>query len=125
MVFLNSNMLFLQKNRRNRKRLKVKTGIAKTPVGVCQLTNITPDGLSFRCHKRLSFTREWSMDIYDTSGITLEQLQVKKIWQNSLSELDASSEFPMIVGVAFYNLTPDQKTKLNSYIRQLQGMLEK
>ncbi|NOR10612.1 MAG: hypothetical protein GQ541_03890 [Desulfovibrionaceae bacterium] len=117
-------MVFLKKKRRNRKRLKVKTGIAKTPAGVCQITNLTPDGLSFRCYKKLSFTREWSLDIYDTSGLSLEQLQVRKIWQNSLSNLDASSKFSMTVGVAFRDLSPSQKEQLNSYIQQLQGIQE-
>lgn len=117
-------MVFLKKKRRNKKRLKVKTGIAKTPAGVCQITNLTPDGLSFRCHKTLSFTRDWSLDIYDTSGLSLEQLQVRKIWQNSLSNLDASSDFSMTVGVVFRNLSSTQKEQLNSYIQQLQGMLE-
>ena len=76
---------------RKNKRLKVKTGIAKNPAGVFQIINLNPEGLSFKCVKRGSFSREWSLDIYDTSGLNLGQLQVKKIWEKCLSNLDVAA----------------------------------
>jgi len=107
---------------RKSKRLKVKTGIVNTPAGVCQIINLTPEGLSFRCLKSLSLSRECSLDIYDTSGLNLELFQVKKIWEKIQSSQDAPAQFSMIVGVAFRNLSPSQKAQLNVYIRQLEGL---
>ena len=107
---------------RKSKRLKVKTGIVNTPTGVCQIINLTPEGLSFKCLKSLSLSRECSLDIYDTSGLNLELLQVKKIWEKIPSSQDASTQFSMIVGVAFRHLSPSQKAQLNVYIRQLEGL---
>jgi len=106
---------------RKSKRLKVKTGIVNTFSGFCLIINITPEGLSFKCLKSLSLSRECSLDIYDTSGLNLELLQVKKIWEKIPSNQDAPTQFSMIVGVAFCHLSPSQKAQLNVYIRQLEG----
>ncbi len=104
---------------RKSKRLKVKTGIANTPAGTCQIVNLTPEGLSFKCLKKLSFVQECLLDIYDTSGLSLEQLQVKKIWEKIPSSQSTASHFSTIVGVAFKNLSPQQKEQLKSYVQQL------
>jgi hypothetical protein len=109
---------------RKSKRLKVKTGIVNTPAGACQIINLTPEGFSFKCVKSLSLSRECSLDIYDTSGLNLELLQVKKIWEKIPSSQDAPTQFSMIVGVAFRHLSPSQKAQLNVYIRQLKGLQE-
>jgi hypothetical protein len=107
---------------RKSKRLKVTTGIVNTPAGVCQIINLTPEGLSFKCLKSLSLSQECSLDIYDTSGLDLELFQVKKIWEKIPSSQDALTQFSMIVGAAFRNLSPSQKAQLNVYIRQLEGL---
>jgi len=107
---------------RKSKRLKVNTGIVSTPAGVCQIINLTPEGLSFKCVKSLSLSRECSLDIYDTSGLNIELLQVKKIWEKTLCSQDPPTQFSMIVGVKFRHLSPSQKTKLNVYILQLEGL---
>jgi hypothetical protein len=107
---------------RKSERLKVKTGIANTPAGTCQIVNVTPEGLSFKCLKKWSFSQECSLDIYDTSGLSLEQLQVKKIWEKIPSSQGSPSQFSTIVGVAFHNLSPPQKEQLKLYIQQLEKL---
>ncbi|TKB28247.1 hypothetical protein FCL47_01765 [Desulfopila sp. IMCC35006] len=109
---------------RKSKRVHVNTGIVKTPAGFCQIVNLNPDGLSFRCLKRCLFSQEWSLDIYDTSGLNLEHLQVKKIYEKQLSNLETPVQFTMLVGVAFQNLTPSQKKQLILYLRQVEGSLK-
>ena len=101
---------------RKKTRLKVRNGIANTPAGFCQLLNINSDGLSFKCFKRSSFSREWLLDIYHTSDLSLEQFQVKRIWEKYSTNLE---QFSMIVGVSFQNLSDSQKAQLDSYILQL------
>ena len=72
------------KNKRRYKRLFVNDSIALTPQGVCQLANLNADGISFRCVKEGSFPAEWQMDIYDSRGLSLEKVKVKKIWEKGL-----------------------------------------
>ena len=107
---------------RKSERLKVKTGIANTPAGTCQIINVTPEGLSFKCLKKWSFSQECSLDIYDSSGLSLEHLQVKKIWEKIPNRKSAPSQFSTIVGVAFHNLSSPQKEQLKSYIQQLEKL---
>ncbi len=109
---------------RKSKRLKVKTGIANTPAGTCQIINVTPEGLSFKCVKKGSFLEECSLDIYDTSGLSLEMLQIKKIWEKIATGKDTPSQFSTIVGVAFHDLSPSQKAQLNLYIQQIEKLQE-
>lgn len=109
------------RNQRDSNRLEVKNGIAKTADGVFQIINLNQKGLLIKCFKRWFFSREWSLDIYDTSGLSIEQLHVKKIWERYLGKLDARTPFSMIIGVEFKNLSSAQKSQLNSYIQQLEG----
>ena len=106
----------MKQESRKKTRLKVRNCIASTPAGFCQLLNINSDGLSFKCFKRWSFLQEWSLDIYHTSDLSLEQLQVKRIWEKYSTNLE---QFSMIVGVAFQNLSDSQKAQLDSCILQL------
>ena len=109
---------------RKSKRLKARDCIASTPAGFCQIININSEGLSFKCVKEWSFSQELSLDLYDTAGLNLEQLQVKKIWEKYSSNLCVPLQFSTIVGVAFNNLSDLQKAQLNSYIRRLEGLLD-
>lgn len=109
---------------RKSKRLSVKTGIANTPAGTCQIINVTTEGLSFKCLKKWSFSQECSLDIYDTSGLSLEMLQIKKIWEKIANSKGAPSQFSTIVGVAFQDLSPSQKAQLKLYINQLEELQE-
>ena len=107
---------------RKSKRLKVNNGIVITPGGLCQIINLSPKGLSFKCFKRMCFLRKWSLDIYNTSGMSLEQLKVKKIWEE-YSSVEAPSPGSVIVGVEFNKLSPPQKKQIKSYILRMKGFV--
>ena len=109
------------KNRRNSERLKVKNGIVMTPNEVCKLTDLSPKGFSFKCVNEQLFSSEWPVDIYDTSGLGLEQLQVNKVWQQDLSYFHGSPPFMVKVGVEFKSLSHLQKKQLTSHLRRLVG----
>ena len=104
--------------------MNVKDCIAITPAGICQIVNLNPEGLSFKCVKEWCFPPYWSLDIYDTAGMNLEQLQIKKIWEHHSTHTGAPLQFSMRVGVAFKNLSALQKAKLNLYIRRHEGLLD-
>jgi len=104
---------------RKSKRLEAKSGIGITPHGICQVINLSKDGVSFKCVKGRDFPGEWSMTVYDVTGQCLEKLQVKKIWENWLNIPDTPSPFSIEVGAAFQNLSSSQKDQLNTYLQQL------
>ena len=114
----------MNKESRKSKRLNVKDCIAITPAGICQIVNLNPEGLSFKCVKQWSFSHYWSLDIYDTAGLNLEQVQIKKIWEHYSTNTGAPLQFSMTVGVAFNSLSDLQKAQLNSHIRRLEGLLD-
>ncbi len=104
---------------RQNKRLEAKSGISITPHGICQIINLSKDGVSFKCVKERNFPGEWSMTICDIAGQCLEQLQVKKIWTNRLNIPGDPSPFTIEVGGAFQNLSSSQKDQLKTYLQQL------
>lgn len=104
---------------RKSKRIGAKSGIGVTPHGICQVTNLSKDGVSFKCVRERYFPVEWSMTVYDVTGQCLERLQVKKVWENWLKTSDASSPFSIEVGGEFQNLSSSQKDQLETYLQQL------
>lgn len=108
-------------NKRKYKRLTVNDGIAMTPKGVCQLENLNADGISFKCTKEGSFPGEWQMDIYDSRGLSLENVKVKKVWEKGLRNSISTSPFSTEIGGEFKNLTDQQAEKLISYLQDLTG----
>ncbi len=99
--------------------MAVRGCIASTPAGICQIINLSPEGLSFKCVKEWSFSQDISLDIYDAANLSLEQLPVRKIWEKHTYNQRTSLQFLIIVGVAFKNLPAVQKEQLNSYVRRL------
>jgi len=106
-------------DQRNSKRFKAKGGIALTSNGVCQVVNLSLGGLALKCFPELVFPPEWTMDIYDETGLNLQELKVKKIWtkrpDNPVSTLQSEVE----VGGEFENLSSSQEAHLYSYILKL------
>ena len=86
------------------------------------MTDINKNGFSFKCIKRPYFLLDWSVDIFDISGMSLEQLQVKKVWEKYMGDRNVQSPFQVKFGVEFKNLSPLQKSQLDTYIRQLEEL---
>ena len=105
---------------RKSKRLRVETAILKAHGRVCLVTNISKNGFAFKCIKRPYFIQDWSVDIIDISGLSLEQVQVKEVWEKHMSDLEKQSPFTVEFGVEFENLSPLQKSQLDIYIRKLE-----
>lgn len=104
---------------RKSKRLEAKSGISITPHGICQVINLSKDGISFKCIKERDFPVKWSMTVCDITGQCLDQLQVKKVWENRLNIPGKPSPFSIEVGGTFQNLSSSQKDQLNIYLQQL------
>lgn len=110
-------------NTRKSERLQAASGIAVTPHGIGQVINLNRDGISFRCFEEHDFPFEWSMNIYDAIGQSLEKLHVKKVWETEVGDSD-NQPFLMEVGGEFQHLSPEQKVQLNTYLRQLVSVEE-
>ena len=106
-------------SKRKNRRLKVEGGITLTPVGMGQVIDLNENGVSFACVEERHFPGEWSMAIYDCTGLSLEELHVKKVWEKYITHSGAPATFPLIVGGTFTNLSSSQKKQLNSYLQYL------
>lgn len=108
-------------NQRKTKRLESKTGIAVTEHCIAQVINLSENGVSLKCLEKKGFPNKWLMDIFDATGYSLEQLQVKKIWEKSLRRPSALATFLMEVGGSFENLSSVQEAQLKAYLRKLEA----
>jgi hypothetical protein len=111
-------------SKRKNRRLKVEGGITLTPVGMGQVIDLNENGIAFACVDERHFPGEWSMAIYDCTGLSLEELQVKKVWEKHVTPPGAPATFPMVVGGTFTNLSSSQKNQLNSYLQYLRKGVE-
>jgi len=101
-------------------RLDVGSGVALIQNGICQLVNLNKDGLSIKCFEEFDFPDEWSVDIYDNTGLNLEGVKVKKVWEKRLGEPDFLTQSPEVeVGGKFADLSSSQETQLYSYLLKL------
>lgn len=90
-------------------------GIALTQKGVCRVVNLSKSGVSLKCFSELEFPNEFTIDIYDETGLDLQELKVKKVWEKRPSSLLQSElEF----GGSFENLSTSQEVQLYSYLMQ-------
>lgn len=103
-------------------RLEENGGVALTPIGVCQVINLSKGGLLLKCFQELEFPHEWTMDIYDEKGLNLQDLRVKKVWAKRLGDPNISSNPQVGVGVAFENLSASQEVQLYSHLLQLMAV---
>ena len=108
----------MYKKRKN-DRVEAKNLIALVPHGVCQVIDLNYNGISFKCFNEHDFPSEWAIAIYDSNGLSVEELQIKKIWEHCLSNRDFQTVVSLEIGAEFKSLTFSQKTELNSYLQQL------
>lgn len=85
--------------------MEVRSGVVLTPNGVCQVININKYGLSFKCFNERGFPRDWSMDIYDNTGLSLKKIRFRKAWERKSGNLRASAQPKVEVGGEFKNLS--------------------
>jgi hypothetical protein len=106
-------------NKRMSNRLEAKNLIALVHHGVCQVIDLNSSGISFKCFEEHDFPSEWAIDIYDSNGLSIEEIQIKKIWEHCISNRDFQTLNLLEIGAEFKSLSSSQKTELNSYIQQL------
>ena len=105
-------------DQRSTKRIESQKGIAITPNGICKIINISNEGVALKCIDEQGFPSDWTMDIYDVVGRSLDQLRVKKVWEKWISSTQPVS-FSIEVGGCFNQLSSIQKAQISRYLREL------
>jgi hypothetical protein len=105
---------------RKNERIEVNKVIVSLPNVVCQVINVNQGGISFRCRGEHDFPNEVSIGVYDSTGVSMEKLHVKKIWEKRSHRPNTQAPFVMAVGWEFSNLTFSQKSHLKLYLQQLE-----
>jgi hypothetical protein len=105
---------------RKNERIEVNKVIVSLPDVICQVINVNQGGISFRCRGEHDFPNEVSIGVYDSTGVSMEKLHVKKIWEKRSHSTNTQEPFGMAVGWAFSNLTFSQKSHLKLYLQQLE-----
>lgn len=88
--------------------------------GTGQIIEISSGGLSFGCLYPHFLPDEWCMDILNAQGLHLKNIQVRKIWEQSLESTEVRSRFEVVTGVEFIDLSAEQRIE----IRELTAKLE-
>ena len=105
---------------RKSRRQTVDHGIAVFPDGVGQIINLTRYGFALKCYGAYDFPDEWRMEIYDTAGISLEELSAKKVWIKNQQHQTIPAAATIEVGGEFAELSKNQEMKLVAYLKQLE-----
>ncbi len=106
--------------KRKSKRTAVEKNIVLATDVVCQVIDVNQSGISFRCCDGNDFPDELSIDIYDTAGLSMEQLQVQKVWKKRLNGSSSPAPFVMAFGWKFKNLSVSQEAHLKFYLQQFE-----
>ena len=93
-------------------------GIALTQKGVCQVVNLSKGGVSLKCFSELEYPNEFTMDIYDETGLDLQAIKVKKVWEKRPSNPSSLLQSGLEFGGSFENLSTSQEAQLYSYLMQ-------
>lgn len=106
----------IYENRRKGKRVECKETLVINPEGVCELLDISSGGFSFKCLFNQSLSEEWVVDILDTRGGFVDEVQVEKVWQVEEDKPRVNGVCVLAVGVKFKNLSVSQHLALNDLI---------
>lgn len=97
-------------------RYEVEDVVVVTAEGVCQLGDLSEGGLSFKCLYLQNLPDTCTIDLLNTSGMHLHNVEVHKVWEVKNSQHDLTDLFSLTVGVKFKDLTPEQEAVLRLMI---------
>jgi len=100
--------------RRQSVRLPVNHILTVTGKGVGRVITINRCGFSFGCLYPHTFNGLVHLDLLDAAGNHLKQLPVRIVWQKRTWE--EGSEFELLVGAEFQELTPTQSQALDDLL---------
>ena len=123
LFFNNSNkMNFKNQEARKNRRHKLENTFIINQEGVCQVLDLSTEGLSFRCTENRKFPETLTIDIVNNSGVHIWDLPIKIIWSEKINTHSFSSIHTVKIGAKFLDtLSPENLSALN----QLLGLTRK
>lgn len=70
--------------------------------GVCQVLDLSSEGVSFGCTKERKFPETWTIDIVNNSGVHIWDLPIKTIWTEKNDAYPSSSIHAVKMGARFH-----------------------
>ena len=106
--------------RRKSQRQDAKSLIALTSEGVAQVANLSTKNIFIRFTKNVHFPDYSVMDLYDGTGLDMEEVIAKKVWSNTLDDQNSYKPFRSEIVAEFENLSPSQEYQLRVYFKKQQ-----
>ena len=110
------------KNQESRrfKRHKLKNTFVVGQEGICQVLDLSADGVSFGCTKLPKFSAISTVDIIDNSGIQIWDLPIETIWAEKNDAYPSSSIHAVKMGARFHeNITSEHLLALTQLLEFL------
>ena len=104
------------KNRESRRfhRHKLENTFVVNQEGVCQVLDLSVEGVSFGCTRVRKFSEILTVDIIDNSGIQIWDLPIETIWAEKNDAYPSSSIHAVKMGARFHkDLTHEQISALS------------
>ena len=98
------------KNKESRRYLrhKLEDTFVVNQEGICQVIDISPTGISFRCTNVRNFPETLTVDVVNNSGLHVWDLPIKAIWVEKNNADPISSIYALRLGAKFdEDLTPE------------------
>lgn len=99
------------------RRHKLENTFVVNQEGVCQVLDLSSEGVSFGCTGERKFPETWTVDIINNSGIHIWDLPIKTIWAEKKDTHRSSSIHAVRMGAKFHeNLTPEHISALSQLL---------
>jgi hypothetical protein len=104
--------------RRKSERHARNSLIAVTPKGVAKVANLSLKNICIRFTGNVDFPDYAIIDLYDATGLNMEEVLAKKVWSKALNDQSGYEPFKSKVVAEFENLSPAQEYQLRFYLKQ-------
>lgn len=103
------------------KRHKLQNTFVVGQEGICQVLDLSADGVSFGCTKLRKFSEISTVDIIDSSGFQIWDLPIETIWAEKNDAYPTSSIHALKMGARFHkDLTNEQISALSQLMQFLE-----
>jgi hypothetical protein len=98
-------------------RHKLEDTFVVNQEGICQVFDISPTGISFRCTNERNFPESLTVDVVNNSGMHVWDLPIKPIWVEKINADSFSSLYVSRLGAKFEgNLTPEHLSAISNIL---------
>jgi hypothetical protein len=108
-----------RESRKHRRRKVIDTFVVNRE-SICQIFNLSTEGIAFGCTAGSKIPNTLTVDIFNNAGLHLLNIPLKKVWLASNKGLDTSSMYEVILGAKFCEeLSLEQQAALDQILEFL------